>query len=94
MYYYYYATQVMHHLGGDNWKEWNKKMRDALVKEQDQGKNAAYKHQEGSWSPEADPHGGIGGRLMITSLSILTLEVYYRHLPLYRRDVVEKVGIK
>jgi hypothetical protein len=94
MYYYYYATQVMHHLGGDNWKDWNKKMRDALVKEQDQGKNAAYKHQEGSWSPESDPHGGIGGRLMITSLSILTLEVYYRHLPLYRRDVVEKVGIK
>jgi hypothetical protein len=24
---------------------------------------------------------------MRTSLSILTLEVYYRHLPLYRRDV-------
>ena len=24
---------------------------------------------------------------MQTSLSLLTLEVYYRHLPLYRRDV-------
>ena len=23
---------------------------------------------------------------MATSLSLLTLEVYYRHLPLYRRD--------
>jgi hypothetical protein len=25
---------------------------------------------------------------MITSLSLLTLEVYYRHLPLYRRDAM------
>jgi hypothetical protein len=24
---------------------------------------------------------------MQTSLSLLTLEVYYRHLPLYRRDL-------
>ena len=24
---------------------------------------------------------------MITSLSLLTLEVYYRHLPLYRREM-------
>ena len=28
-----------------------------------------------------------GGRIMVSSLSLLTLEVYYRHLPLYRRDV-------
>ena len=33
-------------------------------------------------------HGG--GRLMETSLSILTLEVYYRHLPLYYRDSGER----
>ena len=30
---------------------------------------------------------GVGGRLMQTALSTLTLEVYYRHLPLYRRDM-------
>ena len=28
-----------------------------------------------------------GGRIMFTSLSLLTLEVYYRHLPLYRKDM-------
>jgi len=28
MYYYYYATEVMHHFGGRAWKEWNDKMRD------------------------------------------------------------------
>ena len=30
--------------------------------------------------------GDIGGRLMMTSLSALTLEVYYRYLPLYKLD--------
>ena len=28
--------------------------------------------------------GSTAGRLYLTSLSILTLEVYYRYLPLYR----------
>jgi hypothetical protein len=87
MYYYYYATQVMHHMGGDNWEAWNPKMRDALVARQDKGKDPKHAHQKGSWSPENDAHGGQGGRIMITSLSLLTLEVYYRHLPLYRRDL-------
>jgi hypothetical protein len=30
--------------------------------------------------------GNQGGRLMMTSLSALTLEVYYRYLPLYKLD--------
>jgi hypothetical protein len=93
MYYFYYATQVKHHLGGAAWDRWNTKMRDALIREQITPKNQEqwkeqYKHELGSWSPEGDPHGGVGGRLMITSLSILTLEVYYRHLPLYKRETV------
>jgi len=77
IYYYYYATQVMHHFGGNAWKEWNDKMRELLVKAQS---------NDGSWSSEGDRHGGAGGRLMITSLNLLTLEVYYRHLPLYYRE--------
>jgi hypothetical protein len=86
MYYYYYATQVMHHLGEPGWKAWNEPMRDKLVKSQDRGPGAL----EGSWSPVGDPFAATGGRLMITSLSILTLEVYYRHLPLYYRDAGQK----
>lgn len=87
LYYYYYATQVLHHVGGDAWEFWNPKMRDMLIKKQDQGTDAKYEHQRGSWSPSGDPHGGAGGRIMTTSLALLTLEVYYRHLPLYRRDM-------
>jgi hypothetical protein len=84
IYYYYYATQVMHHFGGTDWKAWNDKMRDLLVKTQDktQGNLATL----GSWSPAGDTWGKTGGRLMQTSLSLLTLEVYYRYLPLYYRD--------
>ncbi|MCI0642061.1 MAG: terpene cyclase/mutase family protein [Gemmataceae bacterium] len=82
IYYTYYASQVMHHFGGEGWKVWNEKMRDALQKAQEDKKGPFY----GSWSSAGDPHGPNGGRLMQTSLSLLTLEVYYRHLPLYYRD--------
>ena len=87
MYFNYYATQVMHHMGGDSWKNWNPKMRDSLIKEQDQGRAENRPHQLGSRGPEGDVSGGSGGRIMQTSLSLLTLEVYYRHLPLYRARV-------
>ncbi len=40
--------------------------------------------------PMPDAYGPHGGRLMMTSLSALTLEIYYRYLPLYH---VETPGI-
>jgi hypothetical protein len=88
IYYHYYATQVLYHLGGDGWLTWNEKMRDLLIRKQEKGDDPKRAHLKGSWSPAGDAHGGAGGRLMTTSLSLLTLEVYYRHLPLYRRDLV------
>jgi hypothetical protein len=94
MYYYYYATQVLHHFGGESWDKWNVAMRDALIREQDQGLTPRHAHAKGSWSPVGDLHGDVGGRLMITSLSILTLEVYYRHLPLYRRITDDDLKVK
>jgi hypothetical protein len=84
-YYCYYATQVMHHLGGEVWEDWNPKMRDLLIETQDKGTDARHPHQKGSWSPTGDMHAGQGGRLMTTSFALLTLEVYYRHVPLYAR---------
>lgn len=74
-YYNYYATQVMHHWGGDEWAAWNVVMRDQLLRTQ---KTANDGHSRGSWDL-ADPHGGAGGRLYSTCLNVLTLEVYYRH---------------
>lgn len=86
MYYYYYATQVLHNLGGDDWDQWNVKMRDLLIETQDLGADAQHRDQRGSWSPEGDPFKDQMGRLGMTSLAVLTLEVYYRRLPLYRRQ--------
>lgn len=87
MYYYYYATQVVHHYGGQAWTTWNPKMRDMLIDLQDQGTDANRRHQKGSWSSANWDVGRMGGgRIMLTSMSLLTLEVYYRHLPLYRRE--------
>jgi len=81
IYYYYYAAQVMHHMGGDYWNKWNPLCRDFLIATQQKDG-----HKSGSWNPEGADWGGPGGRIYSTSLSILTLEVYYRHLPLYRRE--------
>ena len=78
MYYNYYATQVMHHWGGEEWENWNKVMRKQLVSSQHKKDHAA-----GSWDV-ADSHGRSGGRLYMTCLCVMTLEVYYRHLPLYQ----------
>ena len=84
MYYNYYATQVLHHFGGEHWEKWNAKMREHLVTTQIKEGPAA-----GSWNV-TDGHGGAGGRIYQTALSIMTLEVYYRHLPLYRQLEVEE----
>jgi len=90
IYYYYYATQVMYHQGAVNpegWQQWNERMRELLIDTQDQGLNADRRDQKGSWSADRDAWGGQLGRLGYTSLALLTLEVYYRHLPLYRREL-------
>lgn len=84
MYYYYYATQVVHFHEGEAWhKDWNPKMRDLLIKLQITGKGDRV---DGSWDPDKAMIGSHCGRLGTTALSLLTLEVYYRHLPLYKRD--------
>lgn len=85
MYYNYYATQVMHHWGGEEWTRWNEVMRDQLIRTQHPLKDG---HLAGSWDI-ADPHGGGGGRLYMTCLSVMTLEVYYRHLPMYSREKIK-----
>jgi hypothetical protein len=81
IYYYYYASQVMHHMGDKYWETWNPRMRDLLIRTQEK-----EGHRVGSWDPDGVDFGKTGGRVYSTSLAILTLEVYYRHLPLYRRE--------
>ena len=84
LYFDYYATQVMHHYGGALWEQWNPQMRDALV-----GSQSKNGHETGSWLTGATHGQGAGGRPYCTCLSAMTLEVYYRHSPIYGKTVDE-----
>jgi hypothetical protein len=86
MYYNYYATQVLRHWEGREWKKWNDELRENLVRTQ-----ARAGHATGSWIvSEGDDRGvSAGGRLSCTSLSTMILEVYYRHMPLYAPRATE-----
>ena len=84
MYYNYYGTQLIKHYGGEKWKKWNGKMRDFLINTQH--KSGAAK---GSWMFAPLSHSSEkGGRLYNTALACMTLEVYYRYLPLYGDETV------
>ncbi|HEX4130739.1 MAG TPA: hypothetical protein VHZ24_11910 [Pirellulales bacterium] len=81
-YYWYYATQVMFQMQGNYWEQWNQHLRALLVDSQEQSGGLA-----GSWHPlrpVPDRWGSEGGRLYVTALHLLMLEVYYRHLPIYQ----------
>jgi len=84
VYYWYYATQVCHHMEGSYWRAWNRVMREVLPKNQvREGK------ERGSWDPAGDEWGLEGGRLFVTCLSTYMLEVYYRHLPIYQHHLLD-----
>jgi hypothetical protein len=87
LYYDYYATQIMHHMEGEVWISWNKRMKDLLLRSQ-----SNKDHEAGSWH-EGFSKGHAAesaGRLYCTSLATMILEVYYRHLPIYRTQVVDE----
>lgn len=82
-YYWYYATQVLFHLNDARWKEWQTTLVQSL-------QNSQEKENEllrGSWDPAGpapDNWGMTAGRHYVTAMHLLMLEVYYRHLPLFR----------
>jgi len=78
-YYWYYGTQVMYHMQGSYWQEWNAALRDMVVETQ-----IKDGHMAGTWNP-VDQWERKGGRLYATSMKLLLLEIYYRHLPLYEQ---------
>ncbi len=88
MYYNYYATQVLRHQSNpQQWTAWNEELRDFLIESQE-----LTGHERGSWHFGDQTHGDShGGRLYSTALACMILEVYYRHLPLYQKNVTESV---
>jgi len=74
----YYATLAMFQMGGEFWDKWNESMKNVLIDSQRKGGC-----MDGSW----DPTGFAGwadsraGRVFFTAVGCLSLEVYYRYLP-------------
>lgn len=83
MYFNYYATQVLAHHDGTDWREWNEELREYLI-----GTQSRSGHEAGSWFFE-DRHGSYGGRMYTTAICAMILEVYYRHMPLYGSEAIE-----
>lgn len=79
IYFRYYTTLALFHVGGPLWENWNRQCRDYLVNTQ-----AQQGHERGSWYFE-DQFGRVGGRLYTTAMAAMTLEVYYRFSPLYQQ---------
>lgn len=80
IYHNYYTTLALHHSRHPAWDNWNQQLRDYLVRTQEtQG------HEMGSWHFN-EKWGNVGGRLYTTALAAMTLEVYYRFMPLYAAD--------
>jgi len=80
-YYWYYATYALFQYGGRHWKDWQKKLETAVVKNQHIDK--AKKNLLGSWDP-IGAWGEDGGRVYSTAILVLTLEAYYRYSRLVR----------
>lgn len=80
VYFNYYGTLVLHQANATQWKTWNLTVREHLIRTQQK-----HGHEAGSWF-FPDLHGNVGGRLYTTAMAVMTLEVYYRFMPLYQID--------
>jgi len=87
MYYWYYGTLAMYQKGGPAWDKWNNAIRDMLVRAQ-----CTKGHRRGSWDGDGYWARAFAGRVYATALMALTLEVYYRYLPLYESKDTLGVG--
>jgi len=77
-YYWYYGCLSLYQHQGPVWEMWNQEMKKTLLSMQVRNGDAA-----GSW-PATGQWTPRGGLVMSTAMATLSLEVYYRYLPMYR----------
>lgn len=73
-YAWYYGTLAMHQMGGRYFREWNDRIRQVVP-----GTQHKTGCMRGSWP--IWNHDSINGRVVTAELGVLTLETYYRYLP-------------
>jgi hypothetical protein len=89
-YYWYYATLALYQLRGEStegpslndsdivWHQWNNALKKQLCSTQ-----ITSGPDKGSWNPTC-VWGQYGGRVYTTALGCMSMEVYYRYLPLIK----------
>ena len=77
IYYWYYGSLCMMQMQTESWKSWNTHTRDLLIRTQYRIGNLGY-WDNLKW-------GDRGGRVFTTAMGALTLEVYYRYMPLQQK---------
>ncbi|HTY99951.1 MAG TPA: prenyltransferase/squalene oxidase repeat-containing protein, partial [Rhodocyclaceae bacterium] len=87
-YYWYYGTLAMFQMGGRYWEAWNATLKPTLVNNQckanGQALDGSAADKDGSWDADSG-WGPTGGRVYHTAINALSLEVYYRYLPMYTK---------
>jgi len=68
----------MYHTQNEHWPEWNAAIQKQLIDRQQTDGPLA-----GSWDPDST-WGSYGGRIYSTAIGALSLEVYYRYLPIFK----------
>jgi RNA polymerase sigma factor (sigma-70 family) len=76
IYYYHFATRAHEKAGGEAWRKWQTAMRRLLIESQDR--------ETGSWDDSKDRFARSTGRLVMTSLCLLTLEPCVESPPAHR----------
>lgn len=89
VYYWYYAGHVLHNMGGDDWKTWYSDVQKLIIENQVKvGRTRKGEDIRGSWNVRnrdgiAYSYADKGGRLYLTAMCVLILEMPYRHMPVY-----------
>jgi hypothetical protein len=76
-YYWYYGCLSLYQHQGPIWEMWNQEMKKSLLSMQVRNGSSA-----GAW-PASGQWTQRGGLVMSTAMATLSLEVYYRYLPMY-----------
>jgi len=86
LYYTYYSTLAMFQLQEEYWASWRTMFRDPLIEAQEKAQSdPAKRYIKGSWDPARDRWGSRAGRVYSTAMALLSLEVQYRFIALYKR---------
>lgn len=75
-YYWYYGSQAMYYVGGDEWQAWSRELYPRLIESQ-----VAAGTTAGSWEPPAADDAArpdVATRLYVTAMNLLSLETQQR----------------